>query len=174
MSDSNTTTTTAGTAGIANQTTTTGQQQTDTVEQTTDENGSATDTVDYWKQRSRENEKRAKANADAAKRLQALEESQQTEQEKQAKRLAQLEQESQTAKREAMRFRVAALKGVPADLIDRLRGDDEDELSVDADALLALVNAPKSPAPDLSQGSRGPAAAGDMNQLIRRGLRGGQ
>lgn len=41
-----------------------------------------TDTVDYWKRKSRENEKQAKANADKAKRLDELEAANKTEAEK--------------------------------------------------------------------------------------------
>jgi hypothetical protein len=53
-----------------------------------------------------------------------------------------------------LRQKVALEKGVPASLVGRLVGDTEDEISADADALLALVNAPTSPKPDLSQGAR--------------------
>ena len=51
--------------------------------------------------------------------------------------------------------RVALEKGLPANLVDRLRGDTEDDISADADALLALVNAPRKPAPDPTQGGGG-------------------
>ena len=54
-----------------------------------------------------------------------------------------------------MRQRIALAKGLPADLVPRLRGDTEDDLSADADALLALVNAPRTPKPDSSQGGNG-------------------
>ena len=54
----------------------------------------------------------------------------------------------------AIRQKVALEKGVPAELVDRLRGDDEESLSVDADALLALLNKPTSPRPDPSQGAK--------------------
>lgn len=57
--------------------------------------------------------------------------------------------------RTTMRQKVALSKGLPADLVDRLRGDSEEEVSADADALLALVKAPTTPRPDLSQGGHG-------------------
>lgn len=63
-------------------------------------------------------------------------------------RLAELE-------RQSLIQRVAIEKGVPANLVDRLRGDTEDDITADADALMALVNAPKSPRPDPTQGGRG-------------------
>lgn len=54
----------------------------------------------------------------------------------------------------AIRQKVALEKGVPANLVDRLRGDDEDSLSADADELLALLNKPTTPRPDPSQGAK--------------------
>lgn len=64
-----------------------------------------------------------------------------------------------------IRQRVALTKGVPADLVDRLRGDTEDEIAADADALMALVTAPKSPRPDPSQGPRTTAAGSTADQF---------
>lgn len=57
-----------------------GQQPEETTEDTDtekskDEQPKPTETVEYWKQKSRDNEKRAKANADAAKRVPDLEKS---------------------------------------------------------------------------------------------------
>lgn len=63
--------------------------------------------------------------------------------------------------RESLVHRVALQKGIPATLVDRLRGDTEDDISADADALLALVNAPRSPKPDSSQGGNGGSASSD-------------
>ena len=54
----------------------------------------------------------------------------------------------------AIRQKVALEKGIPANLVDRLRGDDEESFSVDADALLALLNKPTTPRPDPSQGAK--------------------
>ena len=64
-----------------------------------------------------------------------------------------------------IRQRVALNKGVPADLVDRLRGDTEDEITADADALMALVGAPKSPRPDPSQGPRATASGTTADQF---------
>lgn len=52
-----------------------------------------TETVDFWKQKAREQEKRAKENAAAAKRLRELEDAQKTESEKAADRVAKAEAE---------------------------------------------------------------------------------
>lgn len=88
--------------------------------------------------------------------LSDLERAQQEAQEAKA-RLAELE-------RQSLVQRIALDKGLPASLVDRLRGDTEDDISADADALLALVNAPKSPRPDPTQGGRGetPTSTGDQ------------
>ncbi len=85
----------------------------------------------------------AKANANAAQRLAEIEDEQKTETQRLTDQLAAEKAQRETVEQEALRFRVAAAKGVPADLIDRLRGDTEDELSADADALLNLVGAQK-------------------------------
>jgi len=65
-----------------------------------------TETVDFWKQKAREQEKRAKENADAAKRLTALEDAQKSETEKAADRIAKAE---------------AEVAGVPAKVSEALR-----------------------------------------------------
>ncbi|MGN6245120.1 MAG: capsid assembly scaffolding protein Gp46 family protein [Motilibacteraceae bacterium] len=72
-----------------------------------------------------------------------------------------------------LRQRVALAKGVPADLVDRLRGDTEDEISADADALMALVKAPTTPLADPSQGARGgatPLNSDGLEQALRSKL----
>ena len=85
-----------------------------------------------WKSEARKWEARAKANNDAAARLQALEDAQKTEAQKQADALAAAQAklaELETAKTVA---EVAALKGVPADL---LHGASREELEALADQL---------------------------------------
>lgn len=97
----------------------------------------------------------AKANADAAARLAAYEESRKTEQQKLLERAELAERERDAVRSEAMRARVALVKGLPGDLADRLRGQSEDELSEDADRLLALLK------------PSGPARFGDVDQGVR-------
>lgn len=59
----------------------------------------------------------------------------------------------------SLRQKVAIEKGVPAKWVDRLRGTTEEELSADADLILADVQqSPTTPKPDLSQGSQGSTA----------------
>lgn len=44
-----------------------------------------------------------------------------------------------------LRLKVAAAKGIPADLVDRLRGDDRAAMEKDADALLAFLKPTAGP-----------------------------
>lgn len=98
----------------------------------------------------------AKANADAAERLAALEESQKTETQRLLEERDALKAERDSMQGEAMRARVALTKGLSAELADRLRGSTEDELSEDAERLLALIKPP------------GPPRFGDVDQGVRR------
>lgn len=95
-----------------------------------------TETVDFWKQKAREQERRAKANADAATKLAAIEDAQKTEAEKAAERIAALESETNAARAEALRFKVATKHGISdedAELF--LTGSDEETLTRQAERL---------------------------------------
>lgn len=104
---------------------------------------------------------------DMAKRLQAFEDRDKTEAQKLAEAKTAAEREVATAKQELMRYRVAANKKLPAELAARLRGDTEEEMAADADALLGVLG--QRQAPNYDGGVRKPAPAPtDMNALIRR------
>lgn len=107
-----------------------------------------------WKAKAREWEKRAKANADAASKLAQLEESQKTEAQKLADRAVEAEKQRDALLIETLRNKVALHKGLPPELVDRLRGSTEEEMSADADALLALIPATSRPRGDVDQGVR--------------------
>lgn len=115
-----------------------------------------TETVDFWKAKAREQEKRAKENAEAAKRLSEIEESNKTEVQKAADRITSLEREVSTAKAEALRFKIAAKFNVTdedADLF--LTGTDEETLTKQAERLQARAEEagkPGKPKPDPRQG----------------------
>jgi hypothetical protein len=106
-------------------------------------------------------ERRAKDNHDAAQRLPQIEQT-----------LTETTQRAETAEQrvadlepENLRLRVALETGLPAELIDRLKGDNEDELKADAESLLKLVvpdgDPPaRTPRPVPSQGGDGGGAAG--------------
>lgn len=113
-----------------------------------------TETVDFWKQKAREQEGRAKANADAAKRLKEIEDRDLSDLEKARRDAEQANGRLAEYEKTTLRQRIALEKGLPASLVGRLQGATEDEVSTDADALLALIKAPTSPRPDPSQGAR--------------------
>jgi membrane protein involved in colicin uptake len=129
------------------------------------------ETVDFWKQKAREQEARAKSNADAAKRLEALEEAQKTEAQKAADAKAAAEKTAADAQRELLRYKVAAELGVPADL---LAGDDEASIRSHAERLKAFKGEPAKPGtpkPDPSQGGSGQPAKGGADgkaEALRR------
>jgi hypothetical protein len=65
------------------------------------------ETVDFWKQKAREQEKRAKENAEAAKRLAEIEDAQKSEAQKAADKVAQAEQRAIEAEARALRREIA-------------------------------------------------------------------
>lgn len=67
-----------------------------------------TETVEFWKQKAREQEKRAKENSRAADELSQIRESQKSEAEKSADRIKQLEAEVESTRLGATRFQIAA------------------------------------------------------------------
>lgn len=100
-----------------------------------------TETVDFWKQKAREQEKRAKDNADAAKRLADIEESQKSEAQKVADRMKTLEEQLAGAQRDALRFKVASkfqIGDEDADLF--LTGSDEETLTKQAERLVSRTD----------------------------------
>lgn len=100
-----------------------------------------TETVDFWKQKAREQEKRAKDNADAAKRLTEIEDSQKTEAQRTAERLSQADAEvasvpSKVA--ESLRTHLVALHDIDQDDADLfLTGSDPELLLKQVTRLLA-------------------------------------
>lgn len=92
-----------------------------------------------WKAQARKWESRAKANSEAADKLAAIEDANRSESERFAAQLAQAQQTAATSATEAARLRVALTKGLPPELATRLQGDDEEQMSADADTLLSLI-----------------------------------
>lgn len=77
-----------------------------------------TDTVDFWKQKAREQERRAKDNADAAKRLAEIEDAQKSDAEKTAERISKAEAEVATVPSkvaDALREHLVALHEIDKD-----------------------------------------------------------
>ena len=134
-----------------------------------------TATVDWkaeaekWKALSRQNEDRAKANADKAKRLDALEEQSKSEMQKLLEAKEAAEKRAAAAETASLKARIAASKGVDVDL---LTGTTQEEITASADRLLAW-RGPVTPSASTSSadaGQRGDNVAGPR-QLTREDLK---
>ena len=104
-----------------------------------------------------------------------LAEAQKTEQQKLAEQLATAQAEVTAARTEALRLKVATAKGLPSALAARLHGASEEEMTADADALLAALGPartadPRRPVESLKPGAlpAGEPASVDMNQRMRQ------
>lgn len=129
-----------------------------------------TETVDFWKRQARENEARAKANADAAKRLKEIEDRDLSELQKAQRDREEALTRLQEVEREAIRNRVALTKGLPAEIAATLSGSSEEELAAHADRLLAWRSnqTPPTPRPDPGQGPRPSSPAQDEDAEYAR------
>lgn len=54
-----------------------------------------------------------------------------------------LQNELKAEKQNSLRLKVASQKGIPADLVDRLRGETEEDIAKDAEGLLAFIKSPE-------------------------------
>ena len=117
------------------------------------------------KERLAEEQKRQQKKADDEKARAAGEYQKLYDQEKAAREKAEadLAQERLTG----LRGRIAAQHNLPADLADRLRGDDEAAIEADAKKLAATVTARKGGGADGGAGNTGTPAV-NMNDAIRR------
>lgn len=114
-----------------------------------------------------EAQRAAKANADAAIKLQEIEDAAKSQADKEADARAAAEQRAAKAEADYLRLKVATTKGIPADLADLLVGADEAEMTAVADRLLAM-KAPTPPAP--GSADAGPLGAAKPGQLSRADL----
>lgn len=118
-----------------------------------------TETVEFWKKQARDNEKRAKANADAATRLAEIEAEQMSEADKAKQAAADAAAEAASARTEVARYKLAAEFKLSAEDAEAfLTGGDEDTMRAQAERLAALTasqGTPAAPRPDLSQGANG-------------------
>ncbi len=100
-----------------------------------------TQTIPYDRFKAVNDEKKALEQqlADITKKQKEAEETALKDQNKYKELYEQKEKELIETKKETMRLKVAAKKGLPAELIDRLKGETEEELEADADKLLEFV-----------------------------------
>lgn len=137
--------------------TSTDATSTDTSTETKDEGSETedpTNTVEYWKKHSRENEKKAKANAAAAKKLAELEEASKSEEDKRAEAARKIEGERDEARREAAIARAALKYGLSEEDLDLISGGDPEEIEDRAKRLSERISAPangRKPDPTLGR-----------------------
>ena len=137
--------------------------------------------ADKWKAMSRKHEGEAKANRDAAKRLQDIEEANKTETQKLADQAAASDKVAAAAQGELLRLKVAMRKGLTETQAKRLIGANEEELEADADELVASFRkedgdekkdaGPTRPKEKLKSGATG-ADAHSIPQLTQEDLKG--
>lgn len=123
-------------------------------------NQQATDTepdwkaeAEKWKGLARKHEDQWKANASKVDQYDRLVEASKTDQERLEERATTAEGTAKDLSRENLILKVALAKGVPADLIERLKGDTQEDLEKDADFLIEKFGQTTPPAqstvPDL-------------------------
>ena len=131
-----------------------------------------TETVEFWKSKAREQEKRAKDNALAAAELATLKDAQKSEQQKLIERAEAAEQRAALleAAREIDGWKsdIAKKTGVPADV---LRGATLDELEEHAASLKALLP-PTKPGQVRAEGRTVTSGTGDPAQQFAEIIRG--
>ena len=124
-----------------------------------------TETVEFWKAKAREQEKRAKDNAAAAKRLAELEEAQKSQSEKDADRISKAEAEAASVPQkvaESLKEHLVGLHKI---------SDEDAELfltATDPELLLKQVNrlvaqTPQNPLPNPQQGNPSQARGGTLS-----------
>lgn len=129
-----------------------------------------TETVEFWKQKAREQEKRAKENSKAADRLAEIENANKTEAEKAAAKIAELEADAASARVEALRFRVASEYGIDgkrAELL--LTASTEEAMKEQAEALRQESDTRKKHGNQVPREGTNPQPSGDeMREFTTR------
>lgn len=130
-----------------------------------------TDTVDFWKAKAREQETRAKANAEAALRLKDFEDRDKTEAQKLLERAEAAERRVAETETRALRLEVAAEKGLTPAQAKRLVGASRAELEADADELLETFKPADPGQVSLDLGQRATSTLPLNGDPIERALR---
>lgn len=135
-----------------------------------------TETVEFWKAKAREQEKRAKDNAAAAKRLAEFEEASKSETQKLAERADAEFNRANSAEAELLRYKVANEKNVPPNAMKFLTGTTREEIEASAKDVLELLGdagKPRAPKPDPNQGratSEATSPAAEFASIIQQQL----
>ena len=104
--------------------------------------------------------------AELSAKLKSFEDANLSELERTKKAAEESAAELATLRKENVRSKVALAKGVPADLIEFLTGDSEEDVAAKADLLMARLSAPGTPKPDPSQGAKIPDYALNGDPLL--------
>lgn len=124
-----------------------------------------TETVDFWKSKAREQEKRAKDNAAAAKRLAELEEAQKTEDQKREDRVKAAEAEVASVPQkvsEHLRTHLVAIHKISDEDAELFLTATEPELLLKQVARL-VAQTPQGPQPNPQQGNPSQARGGTLS-----------
>ncbi len=127
--------------------------------------------LDAWKQRAKAAEADAKRARGLEARLKEFEDRDKSESEKLAERAAAAEKTAAEAQTGYLRLKVATAKGLPANLAERLRGTTEEEMTADADELLAVFKPKGKPSPSFDGGARGGSAPSGGGSFLSDAIR---
>lgn len=113
-----------------------------------------------WRELARKHETRAKANADAAKRVKEMEDAEKSELTRAQEAAQSAAERAVAAEAKALRYEVAADKQVPSRLMKFLVGTTKEELEASADELIEALK------PDTGASDKG---AGKPKEALRAG-----
>lgn len=130
-----------------------------------------TETVEFWKQKAREQEKKAKENVAARLELDELKKANLSNEEKLAAELGEVAQRAARAEAEALRWRIAAKHGISdedAELF--LTGSDEETLARQAERFKELAVKPSkgTVVPGVGNQPNAPASIADQIQVAEQ------
>ena len=130
-----------------------------------------TETVEFWKQKAREQEKKAKENVAARLELDELKKANLSNEEKLAAELGEVAQRAVRAEAEALRWRIAAKHGISdedAELF--LTGSDEETLARQAERFKELAVKPSkgTVVPGVGNQPNAPASIADQIQVAEQ------
>lgn len=143
--------------------------ETTTTSETTEAQQKPTETVEFWRDKAREQEKRAKSNADAAKRLAEIEDAQKSESQKAAEALAKAEERASAAEKRASALAIATEHKLDKDDAETIALlPDEDSMRRVAQRLAGQAAEQKKQGPRvLKEGTTTKAAAADERDFVR-------
>lgn len=153
----------AATEAAATETTETTTETTETTQ------SKPTETVEFWRDKAREQEKRAKSNAEAAKRLAEIEDAQKSETQKASEALAKAEERASAAEKRASALAIATEHKLDKDDAETIALlPDEDSMRRVAQRLAGQAAEQKKQGPRVpKEGATTKAPAADERDFVR-------